>query len=368
MKKGHMNKRFVHSFILLLVFAFAIGIVFFYSNIEFTGLAILSQYPDQTSCESAGYVWETLTEENCTTITNCVNETADCEPCLTYEDLNGTQGDCTIWTQCTNEVCTDDETCEDIVLGGQCTGNVCGTDHLELCSDETSCTSIGKYWYNSVCNAEEAQCVPATCESLSYSCGSVSDGCGESLNCGSCSEGLVCNSGVCETEDASSESSEENSEVQIPVTAETVESTPSCTPNWQCDETWGECTDGTQIRTCVDTNQCGSEEGIPATSQPCTVEIKESCSDGIKNQDETGIDCGGSVCNKCSFFTIAGSAVSGTIEVGRKFILEGMFGNLTKTMISVGILVFVIGGIVVFVLFKKKVIKLPLKQVNPSKK
>ena len=38
-------------------------------------------------------------------------------------------------------------------------------------------------------------CVPATCQSLGRQCGSVSDGCGGTLNCGTCSGGLSCGGG-----------------------------------------------------------------------------------------------------------------------------------------------------------------------------
>lgn len=40
-------------------------------------------------------------------------------------------------------------------------------------------------------------CVPASCLSLGYSCGTVFDGCGVTLNCGSCSSGFSCISGTC---------------------------------------------------------------------------------------------------------------------------------------------------------------------------
>ena len=32
----------------------------------------------------------------------------------------------------------------------------------------------------------------------------------------------------------------------------------------------------------------------------CYCWASESCSDGIQNQDETGVDCGGSVCSACA--------------------------------------------------------------------
>jgi len=40
-------------------------------------------------------------------------------------------------------------------------------------------------------------CVPYTCFSLGYNCNSWDDGCGKTLNCGTCSSGYTCSSGVC---------------------------------------------------------------------------------------------------------------------------------------------------------------------------
>jgi hypothetical protein len=40
-------------------------------------------------------------------------------------------------------------------------------------------------------------CAPATCQSLGSECGELGDGCGSSLNCGSCGSGEACASGVC---------------------------------------------------------------------------------------------------------------------------------------------------------------------------
>ncbi|OGZ29129.1 MAG: hypothetical protein A2562_00750, partial [Candidatus Nealsonbacteria bacterium RIFOXYD1_FULL_39_11] len=40
-------------------------------------------------------------------------------------------------------------------------------------------------------------CTPATCLGLGKNCGTVSDGCGGSLNCGSCGTGYACTSNVC---------------------------------------------------------------------------------------------------------------------------------------------------------------------------
>jgi len=40
-------------------------------------------------------------------------------------------------------------------------------------------------------------CTPTTCSALGYNCGSVDDGCGGNLNCGTCSSGNTCSGGTC---------------------------------------------------------------------------------------------------------------------------------------------------------------------------
>ena len=44
---------------------------------------------------------------------------------------------------------------------------------------------------------EEIVCVPDTCGSLGYNCGSWDDGCGGTLDCGTCGSGYVCTAGTC---------------------------------------------------------------------------------------------------------------------------------------------------------------------------
>lgn len=154
MKKGA-------SYVVMIVLIAAVLLLLYSSGPRFTGYAILPEYENQTSCEDAEYVWEILTEENCTTVTTCLNETVDCEPCLEYEDINGTQGDCIDWSSCIEENCIDEDECEDVIIGGQCVETDCGSDFLELCLDDTNCTNAGGYWYNGVCN-EEAELITVT--------------------------------------------------------------------------------------------------------------------------------------------------------------------------------------------------------------
>jgi len=48
----------------------------------------------------------------------------------------------------------------------------------------------------------EAVCVPDTCAGLGYNCGSWSNGCGGTLNCGTCGSGYTCIAGTCVADEA----------------------------------------------------------------------------------------------------------------------------------------------------------------------
>ena len=69
----------------------------------------------------------------------------------------------------------------------------------------------------------------------------------------------------------------------------------SCIPDWYCGY-FGNCRNGIETRQCTDLNRCTSPAFKPDLSRPCI----ESCSDGVKNQDESDIDCGGTKCKPCS--------------------------------------------------------------------
>jgi len=72
--------------------------------------------------------------------------------------------------------------------------------------------------------------------------------------------------------------------------------TVACEEYWFC-TMWSVCyQDGTMRRTCTDVNDCGTEYYKPFESKNCT--YIPSCFNGIKDGDETGVDCGGS-CGPC---------------------------------------------------------------------
>lgn len=168
---------YIATFVVLILAIFG---NYFFGN-HTTGFAVFSQYPNETSCVAAGYDWENFTNQTCENVTSCVNLTYDCEPCLEYEDLNGTQGNCTSWTQCVseNQTCTTTQNCTTTVIGGQCTGDVCDAGHLNLCTNEDSCDDYDGYWYNNICNQ--------------YECSTDED----------CGDGLICTAHACEVDEES---------------------------------------------------------------------------------------------------------------------------------------------------------------------
>jgi hypothetical protein len=72
-----------------------------------------------------------------------------------------------------------------------------------------------------------------------------------------------------------------------------------CAENWHCAD-WGECApEGIQARECVDWNGCETTYTKPEETNKCNYKAKESCSDGLQNNGEEAVDCGGP-CKKCS--------------------------------------------------------------------
>ena len=75
-----------------------------------------------------------------------------------------------------------------------------------------------------------------------------------------------------------------------------------CLSDWDCTE-WTACITGKQTRTCTDLNQCQAEEpiyGKPSEEMLCTVGEAPTCFDGILNQNEAGVDCGGPCAKICA--------------------------------------------------------------------
>jgi hypothetical protein len=336
-----MKKEVIHNLVIIAVLMVAVGFIFMNSNSNFTGLAILEGY-NETSCAGAGYTWENITNQSCINITICTNETIEQCECSGYEYINDTQGDCINWSSCINEACNDEQNCTEIIIGGQCVGDICDSSHLNLCLSEGDCTGAGGYWYDGVCNAN-AQCNPNCADS---DCGD--DGCGGS--CGTCNSDETCKSGSCEKKEDKKVTASGNDNTKSIITGASTKKT--CVPEWNCSD-WTECVEGVQDRVCKDNNNCNIEDGQPKVSQSC--QMPETCFDNIMNQNEKDIDCGGICEKKCSIFTIIGSVVNGPIESSKEFFLE----NKIMSLIILGAFVFLIGGVFVLKIFliksKKKI-------------
>ncbi|RME52767.1 hypothetical protein D6783_03835, partial [Candidatus Woesearchaeota archaeon] len=70
----------------------------------------------------------------------------------------------------------------------------------------------------------------------------------------------------------------------------------ACLNQWVCTE-WGPCLpSNVQFRVCYDENECNNDVGKPDQSQACN--YNGTCMDGVWNQGEEGVDCGGP-CEPC---------------------------------------------------------------------
>lgn len=69
----------------------------------------------------------------------------------------------------------------------------------------------------------------------------------------------------------------------------------SCMELWSC-TSWSGCVDNVSTRTCFDANSCGTTSSEPEERVSCA-QATPYCFDRILNQDESDVDCGGSVCS-----------------------------------------------------------------------
>jgi hypothetical protein len=291
--------------------------------------------------------------------------------------------------------------------------SVCDSTHLTLCLDQTTCTAATGYWYNSLCNSAPACVENWACTAWGNCSGTTQTRtCTDSNSCGttttkpsvsqSCTVAPVCTTtwdcgtwGTCSTEGVQTRTCADANycEGQTPpktrtctpgggtttttttttttqkntttttadITTNNVITPTVCSPNQESCANGGfylcnSAGTGWDLKQTCELGCAGNACAAPVVETP--VAPTETCNDKIKNQDETGVDCGGICKNRCSIFTLAGSVVKGPIESGKQFfttLFTNISSNKTRMYLIFGGVGVLVAGFVAFTVFKKKI-------------
>ncbi|WP_437931580.1 calcium-binding EGF-like domain-containing protein [Sorangium sp. So ce291] len=106
---------------------------------------------------------------------------------------------------CSNPVAADGTACDDgdgctvtdSCAAGTCAGSGTPCQNGGTCDpgEPYTCTCPAGFTGPS---CETPACVPTTCAAQGATCGAIPDGCGETLDCGSCAAGSTCEDGTCQ--------------------------------------------------------------------------------------------------------------------------------------------------------------------------
>jgi hypothetical protein len=360
------SQRFFQEFALIFLLVVTIGIIAFQTNLNFTGFVV---GPNGEQCDGTWTCgnWGTCVDSNqtreCTSTDslNCTSPINEIQSCTVENTSCVENWTCSEWNTCANDsqtrTCTDSASCgttEDKPEESQSCNIVCTYDlsysAWSSCSNgnKTRTLTNTSSCEGTITTTEYQACTEEITCSEHWDCGNWST-CSNGNQTRTCTDSASCGTSVNKPSikrecTSSTTTSASTTTVTTPVTAEVIQT--SCTPSLQCGD-WQECINESQIRICTDTNNCNPEEVASTESQACVVEIKETCFDKIKNQDETGIDCGGK-CKNCGILTIVGSAISGTVN--------SVLGDKTKALIFSGVAFILVAGFVAYRLFftKKK--------------
>lgn len=177
-------------------------------------------------------------------------------------------------------------TCDDGVRNGDELGVDCGGGDCPGCADGGPCLASSDCT-SGVCDSASGTCAAATCtdgvangDETDVDCGGAT--CPACTSGAGCASVVDCLSGVCAPGSMTC-------------------AAPSCTDGvLNGDETDVDCGGGTCPR-CGDGSACTTRTDCesricPRSSGTCS---RATCSDRVRNADETGVDCGGSTCPAC---------------------------------------------------------------------
>jgi hypothetical protein len=173
-----------------------------------------------------------------------------------------------------------------------CTPSVAGA----MCdsSQPIACCASGQTCQDRTC---VATCTPTTCAAQGKNCGAIADGCGNTLNCGSCTAPNTCTNNVCGCTPTTC--------AQLGLHCGMADD--GCGGTLQC----GGCGPCRACRTVADNTACG--RGNICCHGVCKAGVIDPLNCGACGHncfDEGGCDCLGSVCCQCQNGASAGCSTS----------------------------------------------------------
>lgn len=137
--------------------------------------------------------------DSCPSGQTCTTKTAT-DPYMPLKDaFTGTNLNSYQYCKQTTSGCTGSKTCWRVGASNTCEDATysCTYSTYDTIVSTNCAEGAGSFIYGSESTCKANLCTPKTCAQLGKTCGSWSDGCGKTLNCGTCETGKSCISGNC---------------------------------------------------------------------------------------------------------------------------------------------------------------------------
>ena len=135
-----------------------------------------------------GCIPNTCTTGQCGPVADGCGGLLACGTCATNESCGGGGTPSVCGTPCVKATCAS----LGVNCGAQSDG--CGGP-LDCGTCTTPGDTCGGSGTPSVCGSSSVACTPTTCAALGFNCGTAGDGCGKTLDCGSCTSPQICGGG-----------------------------------------------------------------------------------------------------------------------------------------------------------------------------